>query len=253
MSTGIDRMAFSFTADAGCEFGPSLTSAAGWYQQGVSCHGNTKDPNSLGSAAQFAAANTYYVDTAAGFKPGINPKQSFIGYMIYNRMWWAKDHDGLTIGVGQINNPGRYLVLLPAINGETATSAALGAPYFTGNPSDPFKAWDSSITYDFMPKQWFTWRFEYDYRHASVPYWTGHGGQTPPSGLGSPTGVNNGSPSLFACMDSTPVPTSVGTYTSVPSFCNGTGAFAGSPHGGLWQPDQRRDEQLIDIDLMVKF
>jgi hypothetical protein len=247
-STGIDKMAFSFTADAGCEFGKSQTSAAGWYQQGVSCHGNTKDPNSIGSAAQFAPANTYYADTAANFKPGINPKQSFIGYMIYDRLWWAKDHDGLTIGQGMINNPGRYLVLIPAINGETATSAALGAPYFAGNPSDPFKAWDSSITYDYMPKEWLTWRFEYDYRHASVPYWSGHGGSTPPSALGSPTGVNNGSPTLYSCMDGTPVPTSVGAYVNVPGFCGGS-----SGHGGLWQPDQRRDEQLIDIDLMVKF
>jgi hypothetical protein len=49
----IDKMAFSFTADGGCEFGKSQTSAAGWYQQGVSCHGNTKDPNSLGSVAQL--------------------------------------------------------------------------------------------------------------------------------------------------------------------------------------------------------
>jgi len=244
----IDKMAFSLTLDGGCEFGKSQTSAAGWYQQGVSCHGNTKDPNSLGSVAQFAPQNTYYWDPAAKFAAGVNPKQSFIGWMFYDRLWWGKDKHGLTIGGGQINNPGRYLVLAPAINGETATSAALGAPYFTGNPSDPFVAWDSSITYDFMPKQWFTWRFEYDYRHANVPYWSGHGGETPPSALGSPTGVNNGSPSLYSCMDGTPVPTSVGTYTSVPGFC-----APSTGHGGLWQPDQRRDEQLIDIDLMVKF
>ena len=196
-STGIDKMAFSFTGDLGCEFGPSLTTmnnGSPWYQQGVSCHGNTKDKNSVGSFAQFDPSNTYYLDPAAKFAPGINPKQSFIGFMIYNRFWWSKDHNGLTIGYGQINNPGRYLALVPAINGETATSDALGSPYWPGNPSDPFKPWDSSITYDFMPVQWLTWRFEYDYRHSSVPYWAGHGGSTPPSGLGSPTGVNNGSP-----------------------------------------------------------
>ena len=45
-----------------------------------------------------------------------------------------------------INNPGRYLVLVPPINGETASSAAISAPYFTGNPGDPFKAWDMSVT-----------------------------------------------------------------------------------------------------------
>ena len=34
------------------------------------------------------------------------------------------------------------------------SSAAINAPYFTGNPGDPFKAWDSSLTFDYMPKQW---------------------------------------------------------------------------------------------------
>jgi hypothetical protein len=254
---GIDKMAFSFTGDLGCEFGPSLNTFNNgnpYYQQGVSCHGNTKDKNSLGSFAQYDGSNTYYLDPAAKFAPGVNPKQSFIGFMIYNRLWWAKDHDGLTIGYGQINNPGRYLALVPAINGETATSDALGSPYWPGNPSDPFKPWDSSITYDFMPKQWLTWRFEYDYRHSSVPYWSGHGGSTPPSGLGSPTGVNNGAPTLFACNDGTAIPNSGNYNNSVPGFCTGTGQFAaGASHGGLWQPDMRRDEQLIDIDLMVKF
>ena len=35
--------------------------------------------------------------------------------MVYNRLWFHKDLYGLTIGGGQINNPGRYLVLLPPI------------------------------------------------------------------------------------------------------------------------------------------
>ena len=71
--------------------------------------------------------------------------------MSYNRAWFKKDRYGLTIGGGKINNPGRYLVLLPPINGETAPSAAINSPYFSGNPSDPYKAWDSSITFDYMP------------------------------------------------------------------------------------------------------
>ena len=72
--------------------------------------------------------------------------------MLYDRTWFKKDTYGLTIGGGKINNPGRYLVLLPPINGETASSAAINAPYFTGNPADPFKAWDISLTYDYMPQ-----------------------------------------------------------------------------------------------------
>jgi len=199
----LDKMAFSFTGDMGCEFGG-----------GVSCHGNT----------------------AGG------PKQSFIGYMLYNRAWFKKDTYGLTIGGGQINNPGRYLVLLPPINGETAPSAAINAPYFTGNPGDPFKAWDTSITYDYMPRQWLTFRWEYDYRHASVPYWTGRGGITPPGSGGVPY-TNNGYPQYYACLNGN---------SSMTTNLGAAQTACGGP-GSVWFPDLRRDESLIDIDIMVKF
>ena len=194
----VDKMAFSFTGDLGCEFGG-----------GVSCYGN---------------------------KSG-GPKQSFVGFMIYDRTWFKKDKFGLTIGAGEINNPGRYLVLVPPINGETAASASLSSPYFTFNPGDPFKAWDSSITFDYMPRQWLTFRTEYDYRHTNVPYWSGHGGVTPPPFLGGTPGTNNGFPTQFVCLDGSP---------------SATGA-CGPATGGLWRPDLRKDEALIDIDLMVKF
>ena len=178
-SKWLSKSAFSLTGDMGCEFGPSMTTAQGIYVQGVGCKGNTHDAKSVGGD-HFAA--------------GINPKQSFIGYMFYDRNWFDKDKFALTIGGGQINNPGRYLVLVPPINGETAASAALNSPYFSFNPSDPFKAWDTSATFDYMPRQWLTFRVEYDFRHANVPYWTGHGGITPPNAFGYTPGTNNGSP-----------------------------------------------------------
>ncbi|HVS90007.1 MAG TPA: outer membrane beta-barrel protein [Candidatus Acidoferrum sp.] len=136
----LDKMAFSFTGDMGCEHGG-----------GVSCFGGGKG----------------------------GPKQSFLGYMFYNRFWFHKDLFGLTLGGGKINNPGRYLVLLPPINGATATS---GTPYFTENPGDPYKAWDASGTFDYMPSQYITFRWEFNHRAANVPYWTGPGGITPPGG-----------------------------------------------------------------------
>lgn len=142
----LDKMAFSLTGDAGCETGG-----------GVNCTTNQKN-----AAKQI----TSY-------------KQSFLGYMIYNRWWFNKDREGFTLGGGEINNPGRYLVLLPPINGATATS---GTPYFTENPGDPYKAWDMSATYDYMPSQYITFRWEFNHRHANVPYFSGPGGVTPPGG-----------------------------------------------------------------------
>jgi hypothetical protein len=256
---GISKMAFSFTGDLGCEFGPTMNTPT-YSQLGVACLGNrTQSAASAGTSA-----------------PVINPKQSFIGYMLYNRVWLHKDLYGFTIGGGQINNPGRYLVLDPPINGETASSAAINAPYFTGNPGNPFVAWDATATFDYMPKEWFTWRWEYGIRRANVPYWNGHEGMTPPAYLGAPYGTNNGSPTQFACMDGSAVnpsspanyPTTGGsigqvTYNgltpSAPSYVYatcGTRTTAGNDgilHGGVWFPALQRDQQYFDIDLEVKF
>jgi hypothetical protein len=180
----LDKMAFSLTGDMGCEHGG-----------GVSCAGNS----------------------AKG------PKQSFLGYMFYNRFWFDNDRYGLTIGGGQINNPGRYLVLLPPINGATAAS---GTPYFTENPGDPYKAWDVSGTFDWMPSQYITFRWEYNHRAANVPYFSGSGGVTPPGG-------NTGTPGSLVCLSG---------FTT----CNG------SPTN-TWFPDLRKIENRATIAILVKF
>src|SRR5579862_7771729 len=57
----LDKMAFTFTGDMGCEHGG-----------GVSCTGDSKQ----------------------------GPKQSFIGYMVYNRFWFHKDLYAVTVGGG---------------------------------------------------------------------------------------------------------------------------------------------------------
>jgi putative OmpL-like beta-barrel porin-2 len=180
----LDKAAFSLTGDMGCEHGG-----------GVSCAGNS----------------------AKG------PKQSFLGYMLYNRFWFDNDKYGLTIGGGQINNPGRYLVLLPPINGATATS---GTPYFTENPGDPYKAWDISGTFDWMPSQYITFRWEYNHRAANVPYFSGSGGVTPPGG-------NTGTPGRLVCL-------------------SGFTTCDGSPTN-TWLPDLRKTENRATIAILVKF
>ena len=105
--------------------------------------------------------------------------QYFVGFMAYHRAWFNHETMAVTVGGGAIRNPGRYLVLLPPINGATATS---GTPYFTLNPKDPFTAWDTQITFDYMPRPYVTLRIEYNHRSASVPYFAGRGGMTPPGG-----------------------------------------------------------------------
>jgi hypothetical protein len=43
-------------------------------------------------------------------------------------------------------------------------------------------------TGDFMPRPFATFRIEFSYRHASVPYFSGRGGVTPPGGNVAPVG-----------------------------------------------------------------
>src|SRR5580692_10363462 len=49
-------------------------------------------------------------------------KANFFGVMAYDRTWFDHDLYAVTLGGGFMNNPGRYLALIPPINGATAVS-----------------------------------------------------------------------------------------------------------------------------------
>jgi hypothetical protein len=68
------------------------------------------------------------------------------------------------------------------------------------------------LTADYMPRPFITFRFEFNHRGANVPYFTGHGGVTPPGG-------NQGTPGSF-----------------VPGFA----------------PDLVKDENRISVALLIK-
>jgi len=91
--------------------------------------------------------------------------------------------------------------------------AATTSPVFTENPGDAFKAWDCTVTFDYMPDTWTTFRIEYNHRESNVPYFAGSGGVTPPGG-------NTGMP--------------------------------GSSVTG-WAPDLRTTESRLNLALLVKF
>ena len=180
------RMAFTVTEDFGCETGGGV----------VCTHGNA-----------------------------VTPAQNFTGIMAYHRWWFDHDRYSFNIGGGVVDNPGRYLVLLPPINGASATS---GTPYFTENPGNQFRGYDYQVAFEYMPSQWVTWHVEFTQRGANVPVFAGPGGMTPPGG-------NNGFPQYYACMDGTPSPS---------GNC--------SNDGGLWHPDLVKQERRWIFSLMVK-
>ena len=134
--------------------------------------------SSTGFLSKAAASVT--IDAGCEFGGGVTcDGQFFVGFMAYNRLWFWQDRIAFTFGGGAINNPGRYLVLLPPINGATAYS---GTPYFTASPGDPFKAFDLQATLDIYPRPFGMIRLEYNHRAANVPYFNGRGGLTPPGG-----------------------------------------------------------------------
>ncbi len=178
----VSKGAFSVTLDAGCETGG-----------GVQCTGGN-------------SANT--------------PSQYFLGFMVYNRLWFDKDKFAFTVGGGAITNPGRYLVLLPSIQNPNSPGALGGATAannntsFTENPGDHFNAWDSSVTFDYMPDQSTTFRIEFIHRAADIPYFAGPGGITSPDGQN--TRVNTGA-------------------------------------SDTWAPDLKSTENRIDMAMMLRF
>jgi hypothetical protein len=270
----VDREAISITYDAGCEFGKSAALVAGAqtgqpsaigtvYPQGVSCHGNTVQKNG----------------SNPGPYPTINPKQSFIGYMLYERTWFNHDRQSLTFGGGQINDPGRYLVLVPIINGATALAES---PYYSQNPGDPLVATDGTITFQYSPRQFITYLLEYGYRHSSTPYWNGRKGMTPP---GANTQTPVGSSSDYICTNgSSSQDSGFGLGVASPGINGNPVNLATNPYSEailsakesaidqvamnnpskpyscqaqfgdyLWQPDLRKDEQKVTFAIMVKF
>ena len=146
---GISKMAFSLTGDIGDEKGGGV--------------------------------NGFTNSTTGG------PAQYFLSAMVYNRIWFHKNHFAWTVGGGVINNPGRYLVLAPTgdaspqpnPNNPTTTE---GTHPFSQNPGDQFQGWDCSTNIDWLPNKHIAFRLEYVHREANVPYFAGHGGVTSPSG-----------------------------------------------------------------------
>ena len=165
----LSKAAFSITADLGCEMGG-----------GVKCTGGD----------------------------ALIPSQYFMGAMIYNRLWFDHDKFGLTLGGGFMTNPGRYLVLLPPT--QTPSAGAQGGATASNNvcplcfsqkEGDHFNAWDATATFDYMPDQATTFRFELNHRAADVPYFAGAGGITSPDGLNTTTQPASWSPNYVKTDD----------------------------------------------------
>jgi hypothetical protein len=231
----LDKVAFTITGDAGCEYGggPASfgTSDGAFGPKGFSPEKGTTD--------------TYNGGVNCHANKDGKPKQAFVGWMAYSRLWFKKDIWAITLGGGQMNNPGRYLTLLPPINGANAIS---GSPYYTENPGDRSEMHDGTVTLDYMPSQFITFTLEEGYRYSDTPYWTGHGGITPPGG-------NNGSPAQYACLSGAPSGQGYGTagLAAAEATCFAAGSGTGANSSAIWWPDLRTNQTNTTLAIKVRF
>ncbi len=157
-SAPVKRMAFTITGDFGGEHGDGATP---WGGKGT--EGNCT--NATPCTQQFAS------------------------WMAYDRTWLS-DHLAFTFGGGMMHNPGRYLVLAPTGEASSlpAPTSLQGASYTAATkPYDQslgsqFDAYDYEAGFQYMPDEQVTIGLEFNHRHASVPYFAGHGGVTSPDG-----------------------------------------------------------------------
>ena len=233
-SAFFDKAAFTITGDAGCEYGGGPST--GPY-----------DPKGL--SPETGSSSTYAGGVNCHNSKNGRPKQAFVGWMAYQRFWFKKDLYAVTLGGGQMSNPGRYLTLLPPINGATAIT---GTPYYTENGGDRAQMHDGTITFDYMPSQFITFRLETGYRYSDTPYWTGRGGITPPAFAGGPP-LNNGQPGQYACASGAPSGYGYGSLSLAESACYGAGNGNGANTSAIWWPDLRRDQTVSTIAIMVRF
>ena len=124
------------------------------------------------------------------------------------------------------------------------------------NRVNVYKVWDGTVTLNWMPSQYITFRFESGYRHANVPYWSGRGGITPPGGNVAPVAYNGsvGTGASYICTN--------GSTSAVSNFPpsglgfqvdNSGGAVAAgcalqystpSTASTAWQPDLRKSQAV---------
>lgn len=224
-----DKAAFSMTGDLGCEYGGGASS--GPY-------------STTGASPEMGSNSTYTGGVNCHNARNGKPKQDFVGWMAYNRLWFNKDRYAITVGGGQMSNPGRYLTLLPPINGATAVT---GTPYFTENGGDRAQMHDGTVTLDYMPSQFITFRLETGYRHSDVPYWTGRGGITPPGG-------DNNRPTQYACANGTPSGYGYGNLALAEAACIGAGNNnGGNGTAAIWWPDLRTNQTVSTFAILVRF
>jgi len=134
-----------------------------------------------------------------GFQKGLNKgdtitaKEHFmIGTSVANRVWFLHNKLAFTLRGDYLVNGGNYLAFSPSSVTPNDYSDILST-----DPYKPLRLFQATATFDIMPNDFVTFRFEYGYRQSNLPYFAGSGGTTYPSGWSNgPVPVNPWRPDL---------------------------------------------------------
>jgi hypothetical protein len=76
-----------------------------------------------------------------------------------------------------MKNPGLYAAFSPSpVTPNDFTDA------IANDPKKNLVVYQQTATFDIMPNDFMTFRFEYSHRNSNVPYFSGHSGTTSPDG-----------------------------------------------------------------------
>jgi len=138
-----------------------------------------KRPLSKSISQMALSLNSHY-----GFENGrdknddITARQHFMyGFSLCDRIWFNKNKFAITLRGDFVSNGGAYLAFSPSPVTPNAFTDALAK-----DPNKPLEITQGTITFDFMPSEYSTFRLEFGYRQSNLPYFAGHGGTTSPSG-----------------------------------------------------------------------
>jgi len=137
-----------------------------------------KNPESRGISQAAFSLNNHY-----GFQAGdgVKAKDNYMtGSSLANRIWFNKNKLALTMRGDFVTNPGGYLSFVPA-----APSAQPNAYDQAIAAGKDLKMTQLSATFDIMPNDFVTFRFEFAHRNANIPYFAGAGGTTSQTGFTS--------------------------------------------------------------------
>lgn len=132
--------------------------------------------------AAFVSKAAFSLNNHVGFESGgkdpatglalPGPAQAHVvGTSLVNRVWFARDRLAFAARGELFSNPSRYLSQYPPPGFETGPSVKA------------LQIWAVTGTFDVMPNDVFTLRFEGSYHRANTPYYAGPHGTTSPSGF----------------------------------------------------------------------